>query len=40
MAARRALGTGGIAVQNQAEDLAVLGPHQRALLGIVEYSTH
>jgi len=33
-------GAGGIAGQNQAQDLAVLGPHQRTLLRVIEHSTH
>jgi len=40
VASRRALGALGIASQNKAKDLPVLGPHQRALLGIVEHRPH
>ena len=40
MASRRALGALGIASQNKAKDLPVLGPHQRALLGIIKHSAH
>ena len=37
---RRTLGACGIAGKNEPKDLPVLGPHQRALLGIVEHSAH
>jgi len=40
MASGRALGAGGIAGENEAEDLLVLGPDQRALLEIVEHGAH
>jgi hypothetical protein len=40
VAAGRALGARGIAGQDQAKDRAVLGPHPRTLLGIIEHRTH
>src|ERR1700730_4062499 len=40
MASGRALGALGIAGENEAEDLLVLGPDQRALLGIIEHGAH
>src|ERR1700682_2479453 len=40
MASGRALGARGIAGENEAEDLPMLSPHQRALLEIVEHSPH
>ena len=40
MASGRSLGAGNIAGENEAEDLLVLGPDQRALLRIVEHSAH
>ena len=40
MASGRSLGAGNIASENEAEDLLVLGPDQRALLGIVEHGAH
>lgn len=34
------LRAGGIAGQHEAKDLAVLGPNQRALLGVFEHGAH
>jgi hypothetical protein len=38
VASRRALGALGTAGQKKAKDLPVLGPHHRALLGIIKHS--
>ena len=40
VATRCAFGARGIAGKDETEDLPVLGPNQRALLGIVEHDAH
>ena len=40
MVLRRALGACSIPSQDEAKDLPVLGPHERALPGIIQHSAH